>query len=365
MQRVVLDLSESLRLLGQNVEICSLRGPGPLMPEAESKGIPVHAMPWRAHGADKGMFLKVARLIRANRYDVVHTHNTQAFTDGGLAAILARTPIRIHTDHARGYPDKWKYLFAEKLLSKAFSKVVAVSGHTLRDLRKHQGIAASRMTVIANGIDAVRYRSASESFDRPLQRSKTGLGRFTHVFGLGVRLEEQKGIRYLIQAMPEVVRAFPGTGLAIAGNGSLLESLKRQAAELGVADNVVFLGAFPDLTRFYPLLDTFILPSVWEGMPLCLLEAMSIGLPVIATDVGGVSELIVDGEHGYLVPAADPGALSRAMLSHLGNAGSAAAMGQNARRRFETRFAVSRMAKDYLDLYRMHQGKRPSAPNSG
>ncbi len=351
LQRVVLDLAHAQRRLGHDAHICSLRGAGPLSAEAAAKGIPVHAMPWPEHGVDRWMFFKVRKLLRSGKFDVIHTHNTQAFLDGGLAALLARTKTRIHTDHARSFPDLKKYMLAEKALSLGYDKVVAVSAHTLRNLAEYEGIAESRMTVIPNGINGEAYRAARRAADRQGLRRQAGLDRFSHVFGLGVRLEDQKGIAYLLSAMPEILRAFPAAGLAVAGNGSLLESLRSQAVALGVDKNVVFLGALPNLIEFYCLLDFFVLPSLWEGMPLCILEAMCLGLPVIASAVGGVPELLTQGKDGLLVPARDPDALAKAILTVLGDAGLALSMGEAAAQRFDTRFDFMRMAEDYLELY--------------
>jgi glycosyltransferase involved in cell wall biosynthesis len=351
LQRVVMDLAHAQRQQGHDAHICSLRGHGPLAAEAEAKGIPVHAMPWPERGPDRFMFLKVRKLLAQGAYDVIHTHNTQAFMDGGLGALLAGTKTRIHTDHARSFPDRKAYMIAERVFSMTYDKVVAVSGHTLRNLASYEGIAESRMTVIPNGINGGAYRSARAAADRAALRKREGLDGFSHVFGLGVRLEDQKGITYLLSAMPEILRAFPKAGLAIAGDGSLLGALKAQAAELGVAANVVFLGARANLIQFYCLLDFFVLPSLWEGMPLCILEAMCLGLPVVATSVGGVPEFLTPGKDGLLVPPREPEALAKAILAILGDEALARSMGEAAARRFDTRFDYMRMAEDYLALY--------------
>lgn len=351
LQRVVVDLAQGLRRLGHDAQICSLRGPGPLEAEIRGRGIPLWNMPWPERGADRLLFLKVFRLLRKHRYDVIHTHNTQAFLDGGLAAILARVPARVHTDHARPFPDQFKYMAAERLMSLSYGKVVGVSAHTASNLRKYEGIADKRLEVILNGIDGGWYRSERARADAQALRRQAGLSGFKRVIGLGVRLEEQKGIRFLLEALPRILEHHPDTGLAIAGTGSQAEALKAQAEALGVSDHVRFLGAYPQLTAFYPLIDIFVLPSLWEGLPLCLLEAMCLGLPIVATKVGGVGDLIEDGQNGRLVPSGDPGALAAAIVSALDKPEEAEAMGRAARQVFDARYDSAIMVDRYLDLY--------------
>ena len=351
LQRVVIDLAQGLRRLGHDAQICSLRGTGPLAAEIRQRGIPLWEMPWPEHGADRGMFLKVFRLLRKNRYDVVHTHNTQPFLDGGLAAFLARVPVRVHTDHARPFPDKLRYMAMERIMSSAYSKVVGVSAHTAGELRRYEGIALRKLAVVPNGIDGGWYRSECARVDRLRLREEAGLGAFKAVFGLGARLEAQKGIGYLLEAMPAILARHPDAVVALAGSGSLEGELKEKARQLGVAGNVRFLGAYPQLLRFYPLLDFLVLPSLWEGLPLCILEAMSLGLPIIATKVGGVGDALEDGRTARLVPPGDPAALAQAVNGFLDDPAGARELGRAGRADFDSRHDAAVMVRAYRDIY--------------
>lgn len=357
LQRVVLDLAIGLRRLGHDAHICSLRGPGPLGREILDRGIPLWPMPWPERGSDRLLFLKLLRLCRQEGYEVVHTHNTHAFLDGGLAALIGGIPARIHTDHARSFPDKLKYMLAERLMSLGYHKVVGVSEHTAENLRRYEGIGEAKLAVIRNGIDGAWYRAERDRLDRAALRRAAGLEGFSRVIGLGARLEEQKGIVHLLEAMPAVLARQPDTGLAIAGTGSLETDLRVRALELGLGGHVRFLGAYPQLTAFYPLLDALVLPSLWEGLPLCLLEAMSLGLPIVATAVGGVPDLLADGRSATLVPPADPAALAGAISALLGDFPAAEARGREARRIFDERYDSSVMVRAYLDLYRLALGE--------
>lgn len=352
LQRVALDLAIGLDRLGHEAHICSLRGPGPLQQEIRDRGIRLWTMPWPEKGADRLMFIKLRRLVLNQRYDVIHTHNTHAFLDGGLAALLAGVPARIHTDHARAFPDSWKYMAAERMMAMGYHKVVGVSRDTAENLRRHEGIPDRKLAVIRNGIDGAWYRAERDRLDQAHLRRAAGLDGFSTVIGLGVRLEEQKGITHLLEAMPAVLARLPRLGLAIAGTGSLEADLKSRAESLGVSGNVRFLGAYPQLTAFYPLLDAFVLPSIWEGLPLCLLEAMSLSLPIVATSVGGVPDLLEHGRSALLVPPADPAALASAILGLLNDPGRARALGEAGRRAFDERYDSAVMVRAYLDLYR-------------
>jgi glycosyltransferase involved in cell wall biosynthesis len=295
--------------------------------------------------------------VKQEGYDVIHTHNTQAFLDGGLAALIARVPARIHTDHARPFPDRKRYMLAERLMAFGYDKVVGVSEHTAGNLRRYEGITGDRLAVILNGIDGAWYRAERDRLDRRALRRAAGLDRFERVIGLGVRLEEQKGIRHLLEALPAVIAEHPGLGVAVAGTGSLETELRSRARELGLGDRVRFLGAYPQLASFYPLLDAYALPSLWEGLPLGVLEAMSLSLPIVATAVGGVPDVIEDGRTGLLVPPADAAALAGALNRLLDDFPAAEAMGRAAREAFDRRFDVPAMTGAYLDLYRKALGE--------
>jgi glycosyltransferase involved in cell wall biosynthesis len=243
--------------------------------------------------------------------------------------------------------------------------VVGVSAHTAENLRRYEGIAPKRLSVIENGIDGAWYRAERDRLDAFHLRREAGLDGFRSVIGLGVRLEEQKGIRYLLEAMPAILERHPHTGLAVAGTGSLDRDLRERARALGLADHVRFLGSYPQLTRFYPLIDVFALPSLWEGLPLCLLEAMSLGLPILATRVGGVGGLLEDGRTARLVPPKDPAALAAAAIAILDDRAAAEAMGREARLAFDARFDAGVMVDGYLDVYRRCLGGNGTVSSPG
>lgn len=298
-------------------------------------------------------FLTVAEYLRENRFDIVHTHNTQACMDGIPAAALSRVPLVIHTDHARLYPDKRRYIMAERLLFPVAHRVVGVSEHTTGCIRQHHGLSESRLVTIPNGIDGTRFEGErTKAVIREL--GFEGSGPF---LGVACRLVEQKALHNMIEALPAVREAFPDAQFLISGEGPLREMLERTAAERGVADAVHFLGVRHDMDRFLAALDVFVLPSDWEGLPMVVLEAMAAGCPIVASAVGGVPTAVRDGENGFTVPPADPAALARALLRLLGDEGLQASFSTETRRLFNERFTASAMASGYEELYARAGGR--------
>lgn len=350
LQRVVVDIARNLDPERFTVEVCALREGGPFARELEADGIPVHLLPVPDDGVDYLSFWKLYQLIRRSPPQVIHTHNTQPMMDGTFAALMARVPVRVHTDHARSFPDKKRYMQAERVCSFFFDEVVGVSENTRDNLIRYEKMNPDKVSVVLNGIDGARYRLP---VDRQAKKEELGLGedRFP-VLGLGVRLAEQKGIAYLLEAMPDILHRFPRAALLICGEGPLLEPLKKQADQLGLGGAVSFLGPRLDLGEVLQIFDLYVLPSLWEGLPLVLLEAMAAGLPIVATDVGGSSQVVTDMENGRLIEARNPGALSGAVLSVVEDRALMETMGRCSREKFDRQFSVSVMVDRYESLYR-------------
>jgi glycosyltransferase involved in cell wall biosynthesis len=273
---------------------------------------------------------------------------------------LAGVKIIVHTDHGRDFPDKRRYMFAEWVLSHFVDKVVAVSEHTARNLMSYEKISPSKIAVIPNGIDGSVF---SIALDKQKKRAELGITNKGPIIGIGVRLCEQKGITYLQQAMPEVIKTFPDCTLVIAGRGPLEEILKKEAEALGIMHHVEFIGMRMDIPELLKLFDVYVLPSLWEGMPMVLLEAMAAECPIVATNVGGVSALIKSGETGLLVKPKDFSELSAAITQLLINQELRNKIRKNALKLFRERFEASRMTEEYEKLYIQKHGKIGSPLN--
>lgn len=348
LQQVIYNICRSIDHTRFEVAVLCLRARGIYAADVEALGIPVHLLEQKPGGVDYLAFAKVARLLRELQIDVIHTHNTQPFIDGTLGAVMAGVRTIIHTDHARSFPDKFRYMVAEKIMSLFAYRVVGCSDHTSHQLITHEKISRRKVRTILNGIDPARF---DLQVDRTAKRRELGLPASGSVIGLAVRLSDQKGITYLLRAMPLILNEHPQTSLLIAGDGELADELKSEAAALGVSGNVVFCGARKDIPELLRILDIYVLPSLWEGLPMVILEAMAAGCPVVATNVGGNPSAVVDGRTGRLISPADPAALAAAITGLLASESLRQAYSRAARDLFLERFTAEKMTRRYERLY--------------
>ncbi len=353
LQRVVVNICRAIDRQAFDVQVLCLRALGPFSVDIERLGIEVLLLPQTTH-TDYLSFLKVASLLRRHRIDVIHTHNTQPFVDGTLGALLAGVRTIVHTDHARDFPDRRRYMVAEWAVSHFAYRVVGVSDHTSANLSRFEKIPPRKIETIPNGIDSSMFDVA---VDVEHKRHELQIPAGTTVIGIGVRLAEQKGICYLLQALPVIVRRFPQVMLVIAGEGPLAEELRAQARSLGLEPHVRFLGPRIDVPELLKVFDLYVLPSLWEGLPMVLLEAMAAGCPIVATDVGGISSAIEHGSNGLLVKPADPESLAQAIIRLVADPALRQNMARAGRRVFLERFSADVMTRRYERLYQ----RRPSA----
>lgn len=348
LQQVVVNICRTINRDKFDVSVLCLRALGEFVPEVEQMGIKVHFLPQKHNGTDYLSFLKVARILRHERIDVIHTHNTQPFVDGTIGALLSGVKTIIHTDHARDFPDKFRYMLAEHVMSYFAYRVVGVSEHTSTNLINYEKISPKKVMTIENGIDGSRFKI---EIDKQGKRKELGIRNSGPIIGLGVRIAEQKGITYLLQAMPQVINVYPDIKLIIVGDGELKDDLQRESAKLGTNKNVLFLGAKLDIPDLLKLFDIYVLPSLWEGLPMVLLEAMAAGCPIVATNVGGVSRVITDGENGLLVPSKNVEQLAEAVIKLLSDTNLRDRFANAGLKKFDEKFSADKMTRQYEILY--------------
>ena len=227
--------------------------------------------------------------------------------------------------------------------------MVTVSKNIKGFLNQRVGIKSDRVEVVYNGIDVHSYRVNKGIRDRI--RKDFGIGETQPVIGAIGNLSPVKGHTYFLRAAALIKKEIPGVKLLIAGRGSLLDDLKKESVALGLEHNVIFLGYRGDIPALLQAIDIFILSSISEGLPLSLLEAMACERPVVATNVGGIPEVMNDGETGFLVAARDPDALGDRVLNLLKNNALAGQFGEAGRARVKRDFEIEGMIQRYHELY--------------
>ncbi len=355
MERLVVDLVEGLSPDRYDRYVCCLDQRGPLADELEGRGVTVYCLN-KGSGVRWDLPWKVRRLIRRLGIAVVHTHNLSGLLYGGVGATLAGVKVIVHTEHGRDldyyHSRRWQRL--ERVLTRLASRVVSVSRPIFDELRYVQGIPLSRLLLISNGVRIERYETA------PVHdlRARLGIAESDRVIGIVARLVPVKDHLTMLRAMVAVIRAIPEARLVVVGSGPLRSELETQAARLGIASRVTFLGNRLDVADLLGLMEIFALSSLSEGMSMTILEAMAARRPVVATDVGGNSWLVHHEKTGLLVPSQQPDRLADAIVRLLYDRVWAAQLGLAGYELVRERFQLDQVVQQYNDLYLQLLGAR-------
>ncbi len=321
--RHVLDIASGLDPERFEVEVLAGRGEdweGSLWEEAKERGVVVHRVESLQRAInparDAIAFWKLLRRMRQGKYDVVHTHISKAGFLGRVAARCAAVPVVVHTYHGRveelnSGTLRGRVLTAcERYAARMSDSLVAVSAEELRE-KMAAGIGSGdKYRLIHAGIDLHRYQT-----EKDWSQPAAVVG--DPVIGTIGTLTHEKGIDQLIEALPAVMKQHPGLQLCIVGAGPMEMSLRKTAAHVAVDAAVHFAGMVEDVRPWLSAFDVLVQPSRSEGLALAVLEAMAMGVAVVATDVGGMAEAVEDGVNGRLVPAGEIGALADALSAVL------------------------------------------------
>jgi glycosyltransferase involved in cell wall biosynthesis len=334
-ERLIADTVRKLDRSRYDPVVCCIQARGEMATEIERSGVPVICIErMQSKRFDWGAVGVLERLLASERIALVHAHLYHANLYGRLACLRAGVPAVVSVHNTYTAPKLHRRLI-NRFLARSTKRVIAVSEDIKRDLMRHDGIPAERIVVIANGVD---FERLSSSLTRAQARQRLGIAETTLALGCVARLEEQKGHRFLLEAMSQL-RDLP-VRLFLIGDGRLRADLEQRAASLGVADAVRFLGLRSDVPAILPALDLYAMPSLWEGLSIALLEAMAAGLPVVATDVGGVRQVLGEEQCGVRVSPGNAGELAQAIRALAASPGRRAALGAHARRRALERFSL-------------------------
>jgi len=322
---------------------------GPLWDELFKRGIPVYHVPSldRAVAPVKDIkgVMEIIKLLKKVSPDLICTHSSKAGILGRFAARVCGVPV-IFTAHgwafANGVPGIKKQLYAslENIAARWTDRIICVSEQDRMLALKHGVGDSSQLSTVYNGIPIL----ANEKY-----RAKPGLKDPVRLI-MVARFSKQKDYPLFLQVLSEIQTNTAFTA-DLVGDGPMLQQCKQYASQIGITDKVNFLGSRTDVPELLGRAQVFVLSSNWEGFPISILEAMRAGLPVIASDVGGVNESVIDGETGILVPRGDSLRLKAALSKLIEDPRLRIKLGNNGHKRFMQKFTLEHMLSNTLDVY--------------
>jgi len=353
-ERKLLDLVRNLDKGRYNITVCSVGQDGPLRRQFENCGVDVQVFP-KHFSFDLSLVFRVAWLMKVRRIQVVQTTLLYADLIGALAARWAGVPVIISWETVSHGPEdvlrtKWRHRMTYRWLMHYVTKIVAVSEQVKRSIIRYGRVVPEKVVTIHYGVNLEKF-ALRPGEDLNQRREKLGFPTTGVLFGVVARLEKWKGYTYLLPAAYHLIDEFPQAKFVFVGDGSLRQQIVEEIRQRGLENHFLLLGFRDDVQEILPALDVFVLPSLTEGLPNAVLEAMACSKPVIATAVGGVREVVEDGITGFLVPPRDSEALYQAMRRLLLDVQLAQQMGREGRRRVEEFFSLEKEVQSFQRLY--------------
>ena len=311
---------------------------------AEARGATVVELPM---GGDVDVFWAgpLRKLIKAHAPAIVHVHSRRgADLVGGRCARRAGVPAVLTRRVDNREPAWWA-----RLKYRPYSVVAAISSAVESELVDRVGLDPARVVRVASAVDTERYRPESAARDRLAEAF--GIPSASIVVGVVAQLIPRKGHVLLLDCLPDVIARHPEVRVLCFGRGPRERALSRQIAARGLGDHVQLTGFRDDLAQLMPGLDLLVHPALQEGLGVAVLEAMSAGVPVVASNAGGIPDIIEHERSGLLVAAGDPHALRGVVLRMLGDEALRVRLARAGRERVETRFSVQRMSRRYVEVY--------------
>lgn len=285
--------------------------------------------------------------INRNKIELIHTHLIEADMYGFIIKLM-KPKIKLICTRHNTFSKKIFWRLLKKLFSLNVDQILVVSKSVKEFISKYEFIPPKKIKVLYNGIDINKFKTRK---DIKKLKQEFKLRDRDFIIGIVGRLAKQKGHRHLFKAISHLKGRTPNIRLIVVGDGELKKELEEYARKLNIEKEVIFLGFRKDMPALYSLMDVFCLPSEFEGFGIAIIEAMAAGKPVVAANVGGIPEVVIDGEAGILVPSRDSNALAQAVLKLLKNQALAKRMGEAGRRRVEKYFTLDRMIEKTEALY--------------
>lgn len=334
--------------------LCNVGPDGPLKPQFEHLDIQTFDFP-RRWSFDPIPVFKLAKLMRKHKIDVVQTTLFWADFIGAMAAKWAGVPLILSWEtvshEGDPYHNKFQRRKGYELASKLMNRIIAVSNEVKTSLVKRRGVPSEKISVIHYGVDLARYNPNGRE-TRIAKRAELGLNPDDFLIGIVARLEPWKGHDIFVEAFAGPAEAFSNVHVILVGDGSLRQSLEEQVRQHGLDSRIHFLGVRHDIAELLNCIDLFVLPSrPGEGLPNVLLEAMACGVPVVATNVGGVPELVRDGYNGYVVKTGDVAELRDALRKVISDKRHLKQLSENALTTVQTEFSLEKQLTAFEAVY--------------
>jgi glycosyltransferase involved in cell wall biosynthesis len=324
---------------------------GALGKDLAAEGFPVTVV-GRRPGVDWRCAWRLGWLLRRERVGLVQAHQYGPFFYALAARLLYRRPPVLFTEHGRDHPDypRRKRMVVNRLLLRRRDRVVGVGEAVRQALIHNEGIPAGRVEVLYNGVDLAPFGSPCP--DRAALRREVGAGPADFVIFQVARLDRLKDHPTAVRTLARLAPRLPRARLVLVGEGPERAAIEGLVRREGLGERVRLLGLRKDVARLLPAADLFLLTSVTEGIPLTIIEAMGAGLPVVATRVGGMTEVVEEGRTGLLAPAGDDAALAEHVVGLAEAPARREEIGRLGRERAAALFSEERMLDGYVRLYR-------------
>ena len=345
---LLVDLVRRLREAGHRVQV-AYSSPGPMAARLAEMNVPLTRLP-RFARVDPILLLRLMRLMRREKPDIVHTHLFKSDLHGRLAARWTGAPVVISTAHnndswAKRTPLGWLYGRTARLAD----RIIAVSEEVREYQIKYTFVPPEKIVTIDNGVDLRRFEG-QDAAGRAV-RAELGIDPDAPLVGIIGRLTEQKDHATFLQAAAQIRVAAPETRFLIVGDGPLRAELVEQARALKLDEAVIFTGLRSDIPALMAALDVLVFSSRWEGLPVTLLEGMAAARPIVSTAVGGVPGVVGDGDSALLVPAGISSVLADAVVRVLRDPALARKLSAAARARVREKYSLDSMLNQTLALY--------------
>ena len=318
----------------------------PLEERAAGAGVKFFALSMRGE-VDLAAGLRIRKLINKYKYDIIHCHTSHAHSLAFLASIGTGV-TRLVTRRVDFSIFRHSFLHLSGIKYRFMADYYIAISHKIKEVMVTDGIPDQRIFVVHSGIDPQRFMPANGDYllsEFDISDEQKVVINVAHLAG-------HKGQKYLVRAIPHVLAKLPGTRFFIVGKGELMNELKEIASELGLKRELIFTGFRSDVAAFYKIAALYVMSSVQEGLGTAVLDALALAIPVVATNAGGLPEIIQNGKTGRLVAAADPEALAEGMIELLTRPELAEAMGHEGQAMVQRRFSIGAMVDNNIEAYK-------------